>query len=219
MFLAPADLPGVSIIPLDLYTAGTIGQVWGTAADTMPGQKNQVFFDDVRVHESFLIGGDRDGWKVTNATLMVEHGTASALEVRMPRRNFLVETFLKYCRSNSNVVNRLKENPQLLERVVNIYVGAEIERLWELRNSWLQSTGRAAPGTGPQLSLYVKMFGGRLVSDIAEVVGPYALIDDAEWGLHEGMFEVAERCANLLAPAGTPEAHKIIMSRALRIGR
>ena len=43
--------------------------------------------------------------------------------------------------------------------------------------------------------------------------------DDAEWGLDEDIFEVCQ-CGGLqVASAGTPEALKIVMSRALRIGR
>jgi hypothetical protein len=36
--------------------------------------KNTVFFDDVRIHESCLIGKEGDGWKVTGATFSDEHG-------------------------------------------------------------------------------------------------------------------------------------------------
>jgi len=220
MFLAPADLTGVSILPLDLFPPGTFGQVCGRTPMTAPAVKHSVFFDDVRIHESFLIGGERDGWRVTNATLTVEHGDrdtgGGSVEVG---RNMVVEKFLEQCRSNPNIVKRLKENPQLLDSMVNIYIGGQIERLFSIRNAWLPRSGKRAPYAGPQLQLYSKMFGGRLTADMARVLGPYALTDDTEWGLDEDIFEVAERSGVCFAPAGTPEAGKIIISRALRIGR
>ncbi len=216
MFLAPANLPGVTITPLDLFASGTLGQVSGRTVDGAPGVKHQVFFDDVRIHESYLIGGDRDGWKVATATLDVEHGGG---EARIPRRNFVIERFLSFCKSNPNMVKRLNENPQLLNSVVDIYIGAEIERLFATRNAWLASSGRRAPYVGPQLGLYSKMFGGRLITDMARVLGPYAFTDDAEWSLEEAMFEVVQRGGVCFAPGGTPEAQKIIISRALAIGR
>jgi alkylation response protein AidB-like acyl-CoA dehydrogenase len=74
MFLAPANLPGITINPLDLFTSGLLSQINGPSADIAPGRKNQVFFDDVKIHESYLIGGEHDGWRVTGATLAVEHG-------------------------------------------------------------------------------------------------------------------------------------------------
>jgi len=220
MFLAPADLTGVSILPLDLFPPGTFGQVCGRTPMTAPAVKHSVFFDDVRIHESYLIGGERDGWRVTNATLTVEHGDrdtgGGSVEVG---RNMVVEKFLEQCRSNPNIVKRLKENPQLLDSMVNIYIGGQIERLFSIRNAWLPRSGMRAPYAGPQLQLYSKMFGGRLTADMARVLGPYALTNDTEWGLDEDIFEVAERSGVCFAPAGTPEAGKIIISRALRIGR
>ena len=223
MFLAPADLPGITIVPLDLFPSGNISQI-----GSGPGRKNQVFFDDVRIHESCLIGGDHDGWRATNATLAVEHGdrqaagTADQVPAKGGRdiaRNALVDEFLDQCKNNPNVARRLKENPHLLDSVVNAYVGAEIQRLWSIRNTGLAASGRRIPGAGPQLNLYAKVFGNRVVADMAKVLGPYTLTDDDEWELNEGIFEVGQRGAVCIAPGGTPEALKIVISRALAIGR
>ncbi|MFC1977086.1 acyl-CoA dehydrogenase family protein [Chloroflexota bacterium] len=216
MFLAPANLPGITILPLDLFASGTFAQVSGVTVDVSPAIKHQVFFDDVRIHESYLIGGDHDGWKVATATLEVEHGGG---EANIPSPNFVVERFLSYCKSNPNVAKRLDENPQLLNSVADIYIGAEIERLLGLRNAWLASSGIPAGYAGPQLNAYSKMYGTRLTADMANVLGPYAFTDDAEWGVEEDTYEVIQRSGLCVPPGGTPEAQKIIMSRALRIGR
>jgi alkylation response protein AidB-like acyl-CoA dehydrogenase len=220
MFLAPADLPGITIQPLDLFPSGTFGQICGPAADGAPGVKHSVFFDDVRIHESYLIGGDKDGWRVTTATLTVEHGDRAGVAGASPEpKNLVVESFLEQCKNNRRVVKRLRENPELVDNVVNVYIGAQIERLLALRNAWLPHSGKRAPYAGPQLAVYQKMFGGRLTGDVAKVLGPYALTDDSRWGLAEDIFEVAERAGLCFAPGGTPEALKIVISRALGIGR
>lgn len=220
-FFIPGNLPGITIQPLDLFTSGAIGQVGSATAGGAPGDKNSVFFDDVRVHESYLIGEERAGWKSTTATLDVEHGGVDGGGEGSGAigRNLLVEKFLAQCKNNPNVVKRLRENPQLLGSMVDIYIGAQIQRLFSMRNAWLPRSGRRVPYAGPQLALYQKMFGGRLIADMARVLGPYALTDDAEWGLDEGIFEVGQRGGVCFAPAGTPEALKIIISRALAIGR
>ncbi|MBI2328112.1 MAG: acyl-CoA dehydrogenase family protein [Chloroflexi bacterium] len=206
MFLAPANLPGITIQPLDLFPSGIFAQV-----GSGPGRKNSVFFDDVKIHESYLIGGDHDGWKVADATLTVEHGGGE----RVPRipRNPVVEKFFAQCQNNPNVIKRLQENPELLHSVVDVYIGAQIERLWTLRNS-----GQPIRGGGPQLSMYGKMYGARLATVMASVLGPYAFADD-EWALDDGIFETGERNAVCFAPGGTPEALKIVISRGLGIGR
>jgi hypothetical protein len=209
-FLIPANLPGITIQPLDLFPLSTFAALSGPTGASAEAVKNSVFFDDVRIHESCLIGAEGDGWKVTNATFAVEHGGSGRIG-----RNYVAEKFLARCKSNPNIVKRLRENPQLLDSVVNVYVGAQIERLFSMRNA----AGMGGPYAGPQLAVYQKMFGARFIADMAKVLGPYALIDDAEWVLDEGIFEVGQRCGICLAPGGTPEAMKIIISRALGIGR
>ena len=72
---------------------------------------------------------------------------------------------------------------------------------------------------GPQAMVYQKQQGTRFITDMAAVLGPYSLTDDDEVAYGAGIFEVAQRCGVCLAPAGTPEALKIVVSRALMIGR
>jgi len=226
MFVAPANLPGIEIQPLDLFPTGTFGQTCYEAGDSAPGVKHAVYFDDVRLHESYLIGGDRDGWKVATATLTVEHGDRSGTAtgggnkggVYIPR-NVIVDTFLDLCRNDPAISKRLRDNPHLQDTMVDVYIGGEIERLFATRNAGLNRSGIRAPYSGPQHSLFLKMFGTEATAKIARVLGPRALTEDDEWGLAEDLFEVGERSGVCIAPGGTPEALKIVISRALRIGR
>jgi hypothetical protein len=117
------------------------------------------------------------------------------------------------------VKQRLKDNPSLLESVVDVYIGGQIDRLLETRNAWLPRSGKRMPYAGPQHALFVKMFGMELTEHMAKVLGPYALTDDEERGFEDGFFEVGSRSGICIAPGGTPEALKIVISRALRIGR
>jgi len=221
MFLTPANLPGITINPLDLFTSGLLSQINGPSADIAPGRKNQVFFDNVRIHESYLIGGEHDGWRVTGATLAVEHGERDRGDVgkretggRWISPNVLVEKFFDQCLNNPVVKESIRNNPQLVEAMVNVYIDAQIMRLFAIRNA----AGKGGRYGGPQLQLYTKMSGSRLIANMAKVLGPYVLTDDEEWGLDDDIFEAGERAGLCFAPAGTPEASKIIISRGLSIG-
>jgi alkylation response protein AidB-like acyl-CoA dehydrogenase len=223
MFLAPADLPGIQIYPLNLFPDGTFSQVCYHSSDSAPGVKHSVFFEDVKVHESYLIGGERDGWKVTSATLTVEHGDrevgqASTGAAYIPR-NRVVDKLLDQCRNNPEIKKRLLDNPHLQEDMVNAYMGGEIERLLHLRTVALRRSGKRAPGAGPQNTLFTKTLGMNMTGILTRILGPQALTSDEDWALEEGLFEVCERDGLCIAPGGTPEALKIIISRALRIGR
>ena len=88
--------------------------------------------------------------------------------------NYVVEEFLSQCRNNPSILRRLRENPQLLDSVVEIYMGEQIGRLWTLRNA----CGMGGPYAGPQLALFEKMFGKRVAPLMADVLGPYTFTDD-----------------------------------------
>jgi 3-oxocholest-4-en-26-oyl-CoA dehydrogenase alpha subunit len=227
MFLAPADLPGVQIYPLNLFPDGTFSQVCYRSSDSAPGVKHSIFFEDVKIHESYLIGGEQDGWKVTNATLQVEHGDRGSGQASsrpstgaayIPR-NEVVDKFLDQCRNNPEIKRRLLGNPQLQGDMVEAYIGGEIERLFHLRTIGLRRSGKRAVHAGPQNTLFTKTLGMNMAGYLSRVLGPQALTSDEDWGLEEGLFEVCERNGLCLAPGGTPEALKIVISRALRIGR
>ncbi len=243
-FIVPANLPGVSIEPLDLFVLSTLGAVSGLTGAIAEGQKNSVFFDDVRIHESCLIGTEGDGWNIIQSTFAVEHGggfarggggggkapVLSAEQRRQAeearrvqgwesgRRDFLYDQFMRQCRENPYIIKRLKENPNLVDDLVNAYYFGEIERIFHVRNaSGVGDSGYA----GPHTTLFQKNGGAQFTRNMASVLGPHALSDDdtGEWLMDEGLHEVAQRCGICQAPGGTPEAMKIIISRALSIGR
>ncbi len=110
---------------------------------------------------------------------------------------------------------RLKENPQLQDSMLEIYIGAQIQRLLNMRNV----NGMGGHYGGPQLSLYGKMFGTQFVKLWLKSWGPSVYTDDTEWGLENGLYEVGQRCGICLAPGGTPKSYKINISRALNMDR
>jgi 3-oxocholest-4-en-26-oyl-CoA dehydrogenase alpha subunit len=219
-FIIPGNLPGISVQALDLFPLSTFPSQCGVTGANIEGVKHAVYFDDVKVHESSLIGKEGEGWAVTTATLEVEHGGGGSRRGGRGRggpigRNFMAENFLTRCKTDPKVKRRLKENPQLQDSVLEIYIGTQIQRLLTMRNV----NGMGGHYGGPQLSLYGKMFGTRFVQHMAKVLGPGVYTDDAQWGLENGLYETGQRCGICLAPGGTPESYKIKISRALNMGR
>ncbi|MBN1366706.1 MAG: acyl-CoA dehydrogenase family protein [Dehalococcoidales bacterium] len=215
-FIVPANLPGIEVQPLDLFPPGTFYEACSPTVANSEGTKHSVFFDDVKVSEKCLIGGDHDGWKVVVAALDVEH---SGNFVGVIGRNYTTEKFFAQVKNNPNIIKRIKDNPLLLDTLVDIYIDAQTERLFSIRNSWQSFNHIEAPYTGPQMALFSKNFGGRFIRDSLEVLGPYALTDDTKWQMDDGTFESVQRAGVCFASGGTPEALKINMARALGIGR
>jgi len=210
-FVIPADLPGITVQPLDLFILSTFPSTTGPTGANIEGVKHTVFFDNVKVPETCMIGKEGEGWTVTTATLDVEHGGGFG----GARGNRVLDAFFEMCRNNPVVKRRLKENPQLMECVIDIYTIAQIQRLWGLRNA----AGVGGFYAGPQLALHSKISGTKITPDMAKVLGPQVFADDGPWNIDNSLFEIGQRCAVALAPGGTPESYKINISRALSMGR
>lgn len=207
-FMIPADLPGITIQPMELLISG--GE-----SGAGSGVKNTVFFDNVRVPAFNLIGGENEGWKVATTHLELEHGTGGRIG-----RNWLVDDLFEYCRENQRNGQPLTKDPDVRDKLIDIYVEAEIARLFNLRNYWMRHSKAEITYEGPQASYWRKMSGLRMSQSILDILGPSALTFDPQWGAAEGHMEAHQRSAIVaIHPGGTADIQKLIMARRIGIGR
>ena len=207
-FMIPATLPGITIQPMELLISG--GE-----SGAGSGVKNTVFFDNVRVPAFNLIGGENEGWKVATTHLELEHGTGGRIA-----RNWLVDHLFEYCRENQRNGQPLTKDPDVRDKLIDIYVEAEIARLFNLRNYWMRHSKAEITYEGPQASYWRKMSGLRMSQSILDILGPSALTYDSQWGAADGHMEAHQRSAIVaIHPGGTADIQKLIMARRIGIGR
>ena len=207
-FMVPTDTEGITIQPMDLLiTSGEGGA--GT------GEKNTIFFDDVRVPAFNLIGGENNGWQVATTHLELEHGSGGSI-----RRNRMVDRLFEYAAELKRNGKPLSADAETRDLLVDVYVEAEISRLFGLRNYWMRHARQELRHEGPQHSLYRKQSGLRAAEAMLKALGPYALTNDPKWDMSEGHMEVFQRSSIVaMHPGGTAEIQKVIMARRLGIGR
>ena len=207
-FIIPMDLPGVSILPMDLLGTGNEGGA-GT------GRKNTIHFEDVRVPALNLVGGENNGWQVATTHLELEHGGGGAVQ-----RNTLVDRLIEYCKETRRGGHPLSADPEIRLRLADIYIRSEIVRLFGVRNFWLANAKQPRSYEGSQLSYYDKIAGLENSETILDILGPYALVKDDRWTVLKTAIELDQRnsIANL-HPAGTADIQRVIMSRRIGIGR
>ena len=207
-FMVPTDTEGITIQPMDLLiTSGEGGA--GT------GEKNTIFFDDVRVPAFNLIGGENNGWQVATTHLELEHGSGGSI-----RRNRMVDRLFEYATELKRNGKPLSADAETRDLLVDVYVEAEISRLFGLRNYWMRHARQELRHEGPQHSLYRKQSGLRAAEAMLKALGPYALTNDPKWDMSEGHMEVFQRSSIVaMHPGGTAEIQKVIMARRLGIGR
>ena len=207
-FMIPADLPGITVEPMDLLISG--GE-----SGAGSGVKNTVYFDNVRVSSFHLVGGRNEGWKVATTHLELEHGTGGRIG-----RDSVVDRLFEHCRNTKRRGRPLAEDPEVRDRLVDVYVEAEISRLFNLRNYWMRHSDANITYEGPQASYYRKMSGLRMAGAILDILGPAALTFDPKWGAAEGHMEAYQRSAIVAVhPGGTADIQRVIMARRIGIGR
>jgi alkylation response protein AidB-like acyl-CoA dehydrogenase len=199
-FLVPANLPGITIQAMRICAGG---------------EKRQIFYDNVIVPASQLIGKETDGWQVSRTTLDLEH---SWLGMFIPRDRF-VEWLFTYCRETKRNGQPLSKDPDIQQTLVEIYIDAQVERLLGMRMWWMFSAGRPITYEGTQLALYMKLRATKLAKQMVQILGPYSLTTDPKWRPVKGRFEIFQRLSLLVHAGGTPEILKLLMARDIGIGK
>jgi alkylation response protein AidB-like acyl-CoA dehydrogenase len=202
-FMVDAGLPGITVQPVRVL------------ADVAEGHKNAVFFDNVRVPASCLVGGENNGWRVATTHLDLEHGSAGNL-----RPDPIFQPLLAYCQATERDGRPLIDDPDVRDGLAEIYIRLETMRLLNARNFWRSRAGRKIAYNGPQTSYLRKTTGLWLTTAILDLVGPAALTGDPRWGALEGAAERQQRDGVVdLVPGGTIDIQRVSMARALGVGR
>ena len=207
-FMVPSHLPGITIQPMDLLISG--GE-----SGAGSGVKQTVYFDNVRVPAFNLVGGENEGWKVATTHLELEHGTGGRIG-----RNWLVDRLFDHCRTTERRGEPMTNDPDVRDRLIDVYVEAEIVRLLNLRNYWMRHSGAHITYEGPQASYMRKTSGLRMARAMLDILGPAGLTHDKELGAADGHMEAHSR-AGIVAihPGGTTDIQRVIMARRIGIGR
>jgi alkylation response protein AidB-like acyl-CoA dehydrogenase len=205
--MIPMNLPGISVVPMDLLATGGEG---GSGS----GVKNSVFFDNVRVPADHLVGGENNGWRVATTHLEVEHGGMGRLADRR-----VIYDFMDYCRERRDG-HAIADDPDARAQLVELYIEAEVTRLFALRNHWLSHSDQPRSYEGAQYSLRRKLSGLDIAERMLRIAGPYVLTRDERWAPLKGTVEYFQRDAiTALHPGATTDIQRVIMARRIGIGR
>ncbi len=160
---------------------------------------NEVFFDDVFVPESMLVGRDGDGWRQVGAEL--------AFERSGPERYLSsIRLFLEFLR----VVG---ERPSEAER---IFIGQVAAQMWTLRQMSLSITGKIVAGGDPASdAAIVKDLGTSLEQEIPRAIQALAPpgLNDKSFG--DTLNYLLQSSPSFSLRGGTREILRGIIAREL----
>jgi alkylation response protein AidB-like acyl-CoA dehydrogenase len=194
-FLLPVDTEGIELKRLNLLNGDA---------------QHFVFMDNARVDNDALIGGDHQGWQVTQTTLEQEHGGRG----QASPRDDAMDDVLKYTReSNSDDIAK--------QLAVDSMIDSRITALFQERNFWMYETRQEMSYHGSLASMYNKEKGMRNADRAREIMGMYSLLDSNDpKAINGGTAEVQQRGSLTAAhPGGTTEVQKVIIARRIGISR
>lgn len=193
--------PGIEVRPLRMMT--------GESAF------NEVFFTDVRVPASQLLGEVNQGWGVAITVLMNERANLGAGLYGMFRRTYrsLVDRLKRTEREGRPAL----EHPLVRQKLAQVFIELEIFR----HNSNRALTSQMRTGVpGPEGSiqkLYWSEFNQRMTQTALELLGPEALLQDFDGGAW--VYQYLRSRGNTIE-AGTSEVQRnIIAQRVLGLPR
>ncbi len=176
---------GLTALLVDMHSPGV--EVRGLKQMSGESEFGEIFFRDVRVPVSNVVGKVNEGWGVAMGTLMHERGTfGAALQVNY-RRNFnrLVE-IAKHIDRNGKPAS---EDPVIRQKLAQCYAEIEVMRLNQLRAfSRINETGVPGP-EGSIQKIFWSELNQRFQQVAMEILGPYGQLahgspdafDEGQW--------------------------------------
>ncbi|MBI4328500.1 MAG: acyl-CoA dehydrogenase family protein [Chloroflexi bacterium] len=196
VFCFSMDLPGITITPMRLIT----------------GDRGAIYFDNVHLPSSALLGPEGQGWQVNQALLEIEHGFEQGVHP-----DEVVPMVLQFMKEGPQDGAPMVQDGVKRDRYLDNYIGAHVGYLFQLRGYYERMNKEIGPYTGSQTILHEKVFGVQQADRNLEIAGLYALMDDEHEAPMKGYIEEHFREAlTAVHPSGTIEVHKIIIAR--RVG-
>jgi len=182
------------------------------------GVKNTVYFDNVRVPRSNVVGEENRGWYVAVTLLDFER---SGIDYSANGRRLLDET-LRYAGETKSNGKPLSQIPWVRNALADRFIECEVARLMAYNVAYMQGQGQV-PNKEASMS---KVFGSEAVQHVTktgmEILGMYGILSrDEKWAPLKGRMQENWMSAfSGTIAAGTSEVQRnIIASRGLGLPR
>ena len=197
LFLVPLDHPGI-----------TIKEIW-----TMGDERtNEVFLDDVWVHDDYVVGDVNKGFQYISEALDLERFTMFTFSPVKQRFDILVE----YVRTASRDGEPLRDDPVVRRRMAQLATDLEVSRVLGLRVVHASMKG-GAPTTNQasEYKLFTTELSKRLADASMDICGPGSQLRvRTEEAPLEGRAESTYRYTVIdTIGGGTSEVQKNIIAR------
>ena len=172
-FLLDMKSPGVTVKPLR--------QITGDA------EFNEVFLDNVRVHESQVLGGVNNGWAVGMTTLMYERlALGFGLQVRL---RITLDGLVDLARKMEKNGRAVTKDPVMRQKIAQLWIDTEALKYTGARGITKLLRGEL-PGPEASAGKMIWVDTHQRIQELAmEIEGPYAQVSGSEWAVEGGFWQ------------------------------
>jgi 3-oxocholest-4-en-26-oyl-CoA dehydrogenase alpha subunit len=163
LFLVPMDDPGITVNPIWTIGGAPMGEE----------RTNEVFLDNVWVHDDYVVGDLNKGFQYISMALDLERFTMFTFSPMKQRLDVLTE----FVKTASVDDEPLKDDPVVRQRVAQLHTEAEVARVLGLRvvsaSMKAETKGGPPPTTeASEYKLFATEFSKRLANASMDLGGP-----------------------------------------------
>ncbi len=196
LFLLPMRQPGITIHPI-----ATLGE----------HVTNQVFLDDIRVHDDYLVGQVNRGWTYICEALDYERFTFYTFSPLEEKQRALHSLLRETTRNGAPLLAR----PDVRRRLARLAADVETAKMLQRKVIYAASQGGVPSIEAAMCKLYSTELHQRLTDTAMDILGPEGLLHkDVQQAPAGGKWEWSYRATALdTIGAGSSEIQKNIIAR------
>ena len=182
IFLVPIDTPGITVRPLWTIQNDPPAPPRTTYGDR---RTNEVFFEDVRIPASTMLGEENTGWYVGAMGLNLDRVGASRYLISVQRD----EDIINWVKENDLDGYGPSQDPAVRDRLAELWIEAQVCRLMTMRSMSLVERGGSFTYEGSAEKVWAPDHGVKTTETIAQILGPYGqLLNGSEDAIEDGIF-------------------------------
>ncbi|MHA6730253.1 acyl-CoA dehydrogenase family protein [Devosia sp. A369] len=166
ILLIPMDTPGITVRPLWTIQNEPEAPPLTTYAEA---RTNEVFFENVEVPVSALLGEEGDGWAVAGRGLNLDRVGAWRYLISVMRD----EDIVNWLNTTPAGLSR-RSDPVVRDKVADLWIEAQVCRLMTMRSMSIAQSGGAFTYEGSAEKVFAPEHGVRSTEAISQILGPYA---------------------------------------------
>jgi alkylation response protein AidB-like acyl-CoA dehydrogenase len=199
LFIVDMETPGVTVNPILNY--------YGRH------HFNEVFFDNVKVPASNLVGEENRGWYHLMQALAFERRSVAPLAYGSSRR--MLENLVKYTNETQHEGKFLNQIPAVRHKLAEMAIDVEIVKLFAYQFIWRVTQGAIPAYESSRNKIMGDDVIRRVATSGAEILGIYSQVDpDSKWARLRGDIQGAYLgFPGSMIAAGTAEVEKSIIAQ------